>query len=560
MSPKGAARRAPVRSGAGGRARGPAQDAAANQKVVGNTAAELSLSVVQLASKQPDVEGARLWKLSENKATVWQELGKLPPPAAVAIEKQHANRAAKDSRPNRACWALGESDQFLGFLEVFGSKALSQKTLSFLGVFSHVAGLALLGEERLQDLAELHTIVEATKRLNSTLDLGELINIILQLAARVVSADRGTVFLLDSKRNEIWSLVGLGLEQQEIRLPITRGIVGWVAAHGESVNLENAHADSRFEPEVDRRFGYHTRNLVCVPIRNEAGDIVGVLELLNKKGKSFTAADERALSHLSVHVAVALEKARLHREAMLKQRMENDLELARSVQRGLMPENVPQAEGFEFGVLHIASQMVGGDYYDFITMDPQCLLTVVADVEGKGVASALVAANLQATLRALSAHVHSLQQIVSSANRILLADTRAKKFLSMFVGLLDKRNCALHYINAGHVPPAVIRADGETLFLHEGGLLVGLFPNSTYERGYLLLRPGDIFVGCSDGITEASDVHENQFGLARVVDVVRAACAKSAQGIADALMEEVDRYSSGGTLDDDRMIVIMKVF
>jgi phosphoserine phosphatase RsbU/P len=559
VSPKSAARPAPARSGAGVPPVGRAQDEAASQALASSLTAELSYCVVQLAALQPDIEGARLWKLSGNRTTLWQEAGKVPPSDASTSEKQFSQRAVTGADGTFWSCPVGENDQIIGILEVFGSRPLSERTRSFLGIFSHVAGLALFGEERIQDLAELHTIVEATKRLNSTLDLGELINIILQLAVRVASADRGTVFLLDSKRNEIWSLVGLGLDQHEIRLPITRGIAGWVAGHGETVKLEDAHEDPRFEPEVDRRSGYHTRNLVCVPIRNEGGEIVGVLELLNKKGGSFTAADERALSHLSVHVAVALEKARLHREALLKQRMENDLELARSVQQGLMPEHVPQAHGFEFGVLHIPSQMVGGDYYDFITLDPQTMLTVVADVEGKGVASALVAANLQATLRALSAHVHALQNIIGSANRILLADTRAKKFSSMFMGLLDQRNRALHYINAGHVPPAVIRADGETLHLTEGGTLVGLFPNVSYARGYLQLRTGDVVVSCSDGITEATDVHGRQFGLPRLVDVARAERDKPAQNIADAIMAEVDRFSSGGTIDDDRMLVVLKV-
>ncbi|HKW76880.1 MAG TPA: GAF domain-containing SpoIIE family protein phosphatase [Terriglobales bacterium] len=559
MSPKGAARPAPARSGAGVPRLGHAQDDVASQALADSLAVDLSYCVVQLASLQPDIEGARLWKLSGNRTTLWQESGKLPPPAAGISEKQFSTRAATKANATSWSWPVGENDQIVGILEVFGSRPLTERTRSFLGIFSRVAGLALFGEERLQDFEELQTIVEATKRLNSTLDLGELINIILQLAARMVNADRGTVFLLDSKRNEIWSLVGLGLDQHEIRLPISRGIAGWVAGHGETVNLENAHDDPRFESEVDRRTGYHTRNLVCLPIRNEAGEVGGVLELLNKKGGSFTAADERALSHLSVHVAVALEKARLHREALLKQRMEHDLELARSVQQGLMPEHVPQAQGFEFGVLHIPSQMVGGDYYDFVTLDPQTMLTVVADVEGKGVASALVAATIQATLRALSAHVHALQNIVSSVNRILLADTRAKKFSSMFVGLLDKRNRALHYINGGHVPPAVIRADGETVYLTEGGTLVGLFPNVTYERGFLRLHTGDVVVSYSDGITEATDIHGRQFGLPRLVAVAKAERDKSAQSIAESVMAEVDRYSSGGTIDDDRMVVVLKV-
>ncbi|MBI3670282.1 MAG: GAF domain-containing protein, partial [Acidobacteria bacterium] len=293
---------------------------------------------------------------------------------------------------------------------------------------------------------ELSSIVEATKLLNATRDLAELIDIILRIATRQTGADRGTVFLVDRRRDEIWSLVGLGLEQEEIRLPSSKGIAGWVARHGKTVSLENAYQDPRFEPDVDRRLGYLTRSILCLPIRNKDGEIVGVLQLLNKRSGLFHAADQRFLLALSVHVALALENAQLHRERLAKQRLERDLELARSIQAGLLPEQPPALDGFEIAVSHRASQMVGGDYYDFVPLGPEALLTVVADVEGKGVASALVMANLQATLRALVLHLHALERLVAEVNRMILADTRVQKYLSMFVGLLDQRQRVLHYI------------------------------------------------------------------------------------------------------------------
>ena len=140
--------------------------------------------------------------------------------------------------------------------------------------------MALESSERRHAVIELSTIVEATKRLNSTLDLAELLNIILQLTTLHTGAERGTVFLADSERDEIWSLVGLGLDQHEIRLPISRGIAGWVAVWlGETVNLADAYADPRFESEVDLRLGFRTKSLLCLPIRSKSGDTIGVLQL-----------------------------------------------------------------------------------------------------------------------------------------------------------------------------------------------------------------------------------------------------------------------------------------
>jgi sigma-B regulation protein RsbU (phosphoserine phosphatase) len=364
---------------------------------------------------------------------------------------------------------------------------------------------------------------------------------------------------VDSEHDEIWSLVGLGLGQHEIRLPTTKGISGWVARHGETVNLRDAYQDPRFESEVDRRLGYRTRSLLCLPIRNKDNDIIGVLQLLNQRSGVFTTADENFLRTLSDHVALALENAQLHRELLAKQRLERDLALARSIQSSLLPEHPPVIPGFQVAVSHRPSQMVGGDYYDFVEMGENNLLAVVADVEGKGVASALVMANLQATLRALIKHVHSLERIVSAVNDTILADTRGRKFMSMFVGLLDYGNRSFHFVNAGHVPPALVRANGDAVSLNEGGMVVGIFPGVVYERGFLRLESGDIIVGCTDGITEAMDTQENEYGVERLVEAVRRERHLPAEKIVEHVLADVDRFSRGGPHEDDRVIFILKV-
>jgi sigma-B regulation protein RsbU (phosphoserine phosphatase) len=264
------------------------------------------------------------------------------------------------------------------------------------------------------------------------------------------------------------------------------------------------------------------------------------------------------LQALSVHCAIAIENAQLHRELIHKQKLERDLALARSIQRGLLPEHPPTIEGFDIVVSHKPTQMVGGDYYDFIPLSSEALLFVISDVEGKGVASALVMANLQATLRALVVHLHSLERIVASVNDMILADTRAQKYMSMFVGLLDQRNRTFHYINAGHVPPAVVRANGEHVFLREGGMVVGIFPGVAYERGYLKLEPGDVFVGCTDGITEAMDVQSNEYGVERLVETITRERNSPAERIVETVLNEVDRFSRGGPHEDDRIIMILK--
>ena len=522
---------------------------------------ELALRVVRVAMALPAVVGARLWRLEQEVADIWAEIGILPEGAA---RPERTTTTEKNELPS-TIWtgALGSDDFRMRILEVHGENAFSDEAKSQLELLARFAALALALAERRGTMEELSSIVEATKKLNSTLDLGELIHIILQIATRQTGAGRGTVFLVDAEKNEIWSLVGLGLEQQVIRLPADRGLAGWVAQNGKSVRLENAYEDPRFEPDVDRRLGFRTRSLLCLPIRNEGGEIVGVLQLLNKED-AFTTEDEAFLDALSAHVAIALEKAQLHRERVEKEKLERDLSLAREIQAGLLPDAPPIVPGVEIAVSHRASQMVGGDYYDFVRLAPSGpagLLIVVADVEGKGAASALVMANVQATLHALVDQPGPLEKLPATINQKMViagAGGRRTKYLSMFLASLDESGRNLRYVNAGHVPPAVVRADGSCEWLTEGGMVVGLLPDQEYQSGELVLRKDDLLVACTDGITEAMDAAGNEFGRPRLVELVSRLRTLTPQEIMDGVLEAVNAHSRGGIYEDDRILMVLK--
>lgn len=515
---------------------------------------ELARQIVELAGALPGVVGVRLWRIESGEPVVWQQTGTIPASEVHPVECS-ANGGARGSR--WTCPLRGD-EQILGFLEVSGD-SMAGMTQSALKSLAGIAAAALGRVEEEQTAKDLSAILEATKLLNSTIDLPELLDIILRLSTRLCGADRGTVFLVDRKQNQIWSLKGVGLDQHEIRLSIDTGIAGWVAREGKSVRVDDASLDPRFDPAVDRDLGYHTRELIALAIRNKEGEIAGVLELLNKQAGPFTVADEKSLSHLCVYVAVALEKAQLHRAVLAKQRMENDLELARNVQAGLLPEALPEIAGLDIGVAYTPSSMVGGDYYDFIRIKPDSWLVVVADVEGKGVASALMMASLQASLRTLATHVHALECIVKSVNEMVLSHARARKLLSMFVAVIDEQSRTLHYINAGHVPPILVSPSGETTRLDEGGILLGVFPDVAYKRGRIELRPGDILAAYTDGISEATDVQGEQFGLKGIVDMVYTCRANTAAEIVKAVLSEIDRLSPRDPNGDDQVMLVVKV-
>jgi sigma-B regulation protein RsbU (phosphoserine phosphatase) len=524
---------------------------------------ELAERVVRAAMEQPGVIGARLWRVDEGLASVWAKAGAVPPP----VMGQAGSVPLTDSSRDPTIWSapLGNDEYRMRVLEVRGTGSISVELSAQLGLLARFAALALALAERRGALEELSSIVEATKKLNSTLDLGELIHIILQIATRQTGAERGTVFLVDREKNEIWSLVGLGLEQQVIRLPADKGIAGWVAQHGESVRLENAYEDPRFEQDIDRKLGFKTKRLMCLPIRNEAGEVSGVLQLLNKP-EPFTREDETFLDALSAHVALALDKAQLHRERVEKEKLERDLALAREIQAGLLPDAPPNFPGLAIAVSHRPSQMVGGDYYDFVPQlsgGRERLLVVVADVEGKGAASALVMANVQATLHAIADHPGPVERLPTIINQKMMggpavAGGRRTKYLSMFVAMVEETGRSLRYVNAGHVPPAVIRSDGRIEWLEKGGMIVGLLPDVAFESAEVRMEPGDLLVACTDGITEAMDAAGNEFGRPRLAQLVAQQRGRSADEILQGVLDEVERHSRGGVYEDDRVLLILK--
>jgi K+-sensing histidine kinase KdpD len=172
-------------------------------------------------------------------------------------------------------------------------------------------------ERAIQDINKLTQLIEAAKSVNSTLDLDELLHIILETALKSVNADRGTVYLVDELKGELWSKVLKGSDVVEIRLPIGVGIAGHVAKTGETVNIPDAYSDPRFNPETDRKTGYHTKTILCMPLKNKDDKIIGVFQLINKNSGTFTYEDESFIDALSIHAAIAIENARLA-QAMIK--------------------------------------------------------------------------------------------------------------------------------------------------------------------------------------------------------------------------------------------------
>lgn len=406
--------------------------------------------------------------------------------------------------------------------------------------------------------AYLTALVEASKILNSTLDLDLLLELILEVATKELRADRGTVYLVDAGAGELQARISQGLESRILRLKIGQGIAGQVAQTGETVRIEDAYNDPRFFQQMDAASGYRTRSMLCTPIRSKTGEIIGVIQLLNKREGTFRFEDEVFLQALTVHFALALVNAKLHAERMQQQRIRTELELARQIQQNLLKPPPERWHGYRLAARSEPCHEVGGDFFDFLRVSDTTMWVVIADVSGKGISAALVMSTLQATLHALLMGVHSFERMIERLNGMVLEFTGGAHYVTMFLALLDSESRRMHYINAGHNPPVILRGDGRTEQLESGGTVVGLLPRVHYTRSQTELAPGDVLVLFTDGVAEAEGPGEDLFdvpGIERCVAALRPDL--SPEAILHKLFADVREFTAGAPPSDDRTVIII---
>jgi sigma-B regulation protein RsbU (phosphoserine phosphatase) len=409
----------------------------------------------------------------------------------------------------------------------------------------------------LTEVENLQHIIEASKLINSALDLDELLRVILDVALKIVDGENGTVYLVDRKRHELWSKVLEASEPVNIRLPLGKGIAGYVGVTGDTLNIPDAYMDARFNPEVDRKTGYHTKSILCMPMKNKDDEIVGVFQLLNKRRGTFTLEDENAIKALSVHAAISIERARLYQEERDKTLLEKELSAAHTVQVGLLPEILPVAEGYEFAARSIPAKSVAGDLYDMQQLENGNLAISLGDVSGKGMPAAILMANVQATVRAYSRLDSSAEKCAKHSNDLLFRSTSPEKFVTLFYGVLDTVKNVLRYTNAGHEEPFFFH-DGVQIKLKAGGVPLGIVDHFPYEEEVIQFEKGDVLILYSDGISDAINSGGERFGIERFEYIAKDCFDSQAEEIADAIFTAVNEHVLDTPQFDDMTLLVIK--
>jgi sigma-B regulation protein RsbU (phosphoserine phosphatase) len=316
------------------------------------------------------------------------------------------------------------------------------------------------------------------------------------------------------------------------------------------------HSSDRDQQALDA-----ARAEVLLPLRGR-DKLMGVMLLGPKLSEEpYSPTDLRLLASIGIQTGIGLEIGEmaqsLAREMSRSERIQREIEIARDVQERLFPQRVPQIPGLELAGHCRPALAVGGDYYDMIELEDGRLALAIGDVSGKGIGAALLMASLRASLHGLlDADSTDLARLVSKLNRLVFESSASHRYATFFLAVYDPRTRALGYVNGGHNPPVVLRGSGEVVRLEACGPVIGLLPSVQFEERTEVLQPGDIFIGYTDGISEAMTSDDEEWGEDRMIEAALANRSLCPKQLLDAMMACADRFTAGAPQHDDMTLII----
>lgn len=339
------------------------------------------------------------------------------------------------------------------------------------------------------------------------------------------------------------------------------GILGEAWAGGESVYLPVVGNDPRLA--ANQNLSNHANSVMVVPLLY-AGENLGVLAVANgPMGKHFRESDLTLFQSIAEQSAFALYNAIIYGEIHEKKRIDHDLEVARDIQRILLPAEPPKLEGLEISGINIPARQVSGDYFDYIKVDESRLGVVIADVSGKGIPASLIMAMCRSVLRSHAAENISPADVLHRVNRQLFPDIKEDMFISMAYLLLDQNTDQALLARAGHDAPLLYRAaDKKVEKVNPPGMAVGIDSGEVFDRitsdFTVTLEPGDCLVLYTDGVTEAQDRNGFEYGLQKMTHLIRAYASEGAASLVRKISEDVTDFVGNNPQYDDITLIAIK--
>ncbi len=523
------------------------------------------LRTMQAVALQPvsdDAETAQRWRISVVK-------GKRFDPGELRLDVSDRRILDPANEQDRALYEAGlricvpaaykaRNLALLCFGAGLGGKEYSGEELEYVSLVGTLTATALLKADNLRSLTRakrylegktqlLTTLFEISREFTTLLDQEEIVRLLTYRLMGQLMVSRFALFTRKDNGAFELSLNRLKITPQQRHIDALQRLTS-------IVNTQR----TQLEDEALQHFAHEADAEMFVPMRVQK-ETKGVLVVGRKLNRmAFEEEDENYLEALANTAMSALESARLFREELEKKRLEEELNIARKIQQGLLPDEVPQYDRVELAARNIPSKQVGGDYFDIIPLDEENVLLAIADVSGKSTPAALLMANTQAALRALAGLDLPLAVMVARINDLLVQNTNSDKFVTFFCGRLNLRTMRMIYVNAGHNPPMLLRANGEMEDLRDGGIILGVMETMMpYEEGVADLHAGDTLLMYTDGVSEALDREGREFTEARLLEVLKRSQHETADVLVNNILLEVERHSYGVNQSDDITMIAL---
>ena len=410
----------------------------------------------------------------------------------------------------------------------------------------------------------IRLLLDIVGKFNSTMDPSRLLHDIIESTKGMVEAEASSLFLLSDGGKNLELTIPTGPATAEVsgkKIASNHGISGWVVQHQQPVLITDVQSDPRFQGELLSNPKFQSRNMICVPLNNNQGKTIGVLQAINIKEDFLNEEMLGLFQTLANQAATALENVHVKQQQLAAELVNKELEVATEIQARFFPQQTPNLEGYEVAGCSIPAKDVGGDYYDFIPNPEPCQHGfVVADVTGKGVPASLLMATMRATLRAnIQNNPNDIVQALRQVNGDIYRDSPVDKFITSIYCNLDYESHELSYVNSGHNPPYIVRAnDNRIEELDQGGVMLGIMEEIDLPKATLSIDKGDILMLFSDGVTEATNPSGELFSEERFERWLLDHNQLSAEEMKDALLKTLRDYADGSPQSDDITFIIVK--
>jgi sigma-B regulation protein RsbU (phosphoserine phosphatase) len=467
-------------------------------------------------------------------------------------------------------------DRTIGVLEAINSvrkPEYDQNDLNLLQSMSEQAGIAIHNralidslqeanvslERRIRELTAINKISQSISR-NFDYNITEILSKTVLIVSETLDVNRVSIFLHDERSRTLRMVHATGIpsdHQTDVESPVSSKIMGHVFRTGQSLLIE----DLNLHPEFGRfkRLRYASRSFVCVALKVK-NRIIGVMNIADKRdGQPFQKSDLQIIETIANQVSESHENSLFYKEVLEKQRMEKELEVANAIQQHILSKEFLNFEGIDVVATSIPATEIGGDFYDCLRISDERYGIYIADVSGKGVPAALFMALSHSIMKIVSLNECAPSATLAQANRFILSDSKNGMFVTLFYCYIDIRQKTLHYGCAGHNEQIYYDSRNDRFELIKiKGIPLGVMEGAAYPQGTISITKGDFIVLFTDGVIEALNRDNEQYGLPRLQTVISRCTKRGATGILTAIQDDVKLFCGDAKQFDDLTLFVIK--